>query len=101
MSRTLPLCPRDFEVLHDLWRWKLATTATIAHVHFGKADSDYGYRRLKRMARHGLVQLISIDDLPGHAWTLGIKGYRLVRDRLPPLKQDGYHAARALVAACG
>ncbi len=86
------LCPRDLEVLLSLWRWKLATTATIAREHFDRSDSDYAYRRLRLLALNDFVALRSVDELSGHAWILRPKGFDAIRHRLPVLRQTGFRS---------
>lgn len=90
---SVPRCAlnsRDREILMFLWRWKIATTATLQHRFFSQASSRVAYNRMQKLKAAGYIVVRADESLRNHFWTLGKKGYQIIRDELPELREEGY-----------
>jgi hypothetical protein len=82
---------RDKELLEFLWKWKVATTATLVTRFYGKSLPTSGYKRLCRLQRGGFIKWKPDPRTIKFVWTLTQKGFDVVRDSLElPLKEDGF-----------
>jgi predicted transcriptional regulator len=92
-KRSTPLVqPKDLQVLHFIWWWKIASTAAVA----GRFSSEYRWHpttvhgRLLKLKKKGLVAFAHADQHHGIVWTLTAKGFRIVEQDLPKLKERGF-----------
>lgn len=77
------LTQRDREILLFLWKWKLVSTATICHgFYYQPLSPRHAYRRLVELELGKYIKRSPIAGL-GTAWSLGNKGYHLVKGDLP------------------
>lgn len=84
------LTDRDIAILEFLWRWKLATAATLHEV-VGRPNSPYStYKALERMEHHEFVEAIWNLRYKFKAWQLTDKGFETIREGLGELKEEGY-----------
>jgi hypothetical protein len=86
---------RDKNILVDLWRWKLLTTAAITELHFGEYAPSYAYRRLARLRSADWVEMKALSaDKKGISffWTLSRKGFQFIKEWIPSLKEDGFRS---------
>jgi hypothetical protein len=83
---------RDLEIFCFIWKWKVSPTSAIHHRFFKGCTSDPAYRRLCKLQKAGWLELISDPYSHWHAWSLTAKSFRLIRDRLAPLKVEGYRS---------
>ncbi len=94
---------RDMKILLFLWKWKMATTHTLATRYFYDVSPATAYRRLYRLAEGGFIT--SRCDVSGNKfiWILEQKGFDVVRRYLPAtLQEEGFkseHAGHDLVAS--
>lgn len=84
------LSDRDSQILHFIWRWKLASTATI-HEEIGKPNTPYStYKAMERLQRLQYVTCV-VNHLDHHkTWQLTEKGFETIRPWLGTLKEEGY-----------
>jgi len=93
---------RDLNLLVFLWRFKVATTATLTLKFFPAVAPATAYRRLWRLENGGFIT--SRADKAGrkYVWLLDKRGYEAIRGYLPyHLVEDGYkseHIGHDLVA---
>jgi hypothetical protein len=81
---------RDIPLLMFLWRWKVLTTAALAKCFFPEATQATAYKRLRNLERASYIQ-IRVDSSGRRAlWTLTKKGFVVIRDQLPQLKEEGF-----------
>jgi hypothetical protein len=81
---------RDKDILLFIWRWKLASTATVHEV-IGGANSPYAtYKALDRLEEHKLVEAVECFDDRSIPWQLTSKGFATVQSRLGELCEEGY-----------
>jgi len=75
-----------------IWKWKIATTAALHHKFFPKCNERTGYFRLNRLKKNNYI--ISRTDKFGQrpAWMLTRKGFEVVKDSLPDLKELGFRS---------
>lgn len=79
-------------ILEFLWKWKLATTSTLA-VYFSPECKPSGfYSRLKRLRKLGLIQPLWGSKYPISFWVLTSKGFKSIKPLLPPLAAVGYQS---------
>lgn len=89
-ARSLKSAELEKLILLFLWRWKLATTA-ILHAHFFADKSlSAAYQRLWWLEREGLIRTHCDRAQTRYVWALETKGFRLIKDFLPPLREHGY-----------
>lgn len=81
---------RDKAVLRFLWKWKLASTASL-HEAVGRPNSPYStYKVLERLARHKYVEVKECDDDRSMPWQLTLKGFESIRNVMGDLCEEGY-----------
>ena len=75
-KRRFQVTARDRRILQFLWRWKLASTATLASQRFFPGCSIVrGYNRLLELKKIGLVECHADQKLLNYAWMLSKKGF--------------------------
>ena len=80
-------------MLAALWKWKALNTASVATEFFGSPLCDHAYRRVRRLARAGLVCLEPIRRwLHGDVWILTLQGFANVQEGLPEMKEAGFRS---------
>lgn len=81
---------RDGRILRFLWKWKLASTATI-HEALGRPLSDYStYKTMERLARQKLVTTVEAVEQNFRAWTLTDRGFSSILPSLGGLSEEGF-----------
>ena len=89
-GRPVGLNPRDIEILKYIWKWKLASTASI-HEAINKMQSPYGtYKILEKLERSDYIcsQFDIIDRF--NVWQMTSKGFLALLPRMKPLIEEGY-----------
>lgn len=82
---------RDLPVLMFLWKWKIATTSCLAHKFWPGSIPATAYRRLWLMDKANYITTRALDKTGARrVWTLDSKGFDIVKDHLPELKEQGY-----------
>lgn len=81
---------RDLPLLDFLWRWKLSTTSALAARFFPACSLARAYNRLRDLERAGYLECVCDRTGKQFVWTLGKKGFGVVRGRLPALREEGY-----------
>lgn len=93
MSRHILLSKsRDIPLLEFLWKWKLSTTAALAHKFFPNCSRKTAYRRLQKLSHAGVIQTKLINQRAQYVWTLDQKGYWAIAHKLPELRCDGFQS---------
>ncbi|MBT4760064.1 MAG: hypothetical protein HOO06_00055 [Bdellovibrionaceae bacterium] len=81
---------RDIPLLSFLWRWKVCTTMALCKKFYVNANVETGYRRLLKLEAGEFIKC-SVDSTGQmHLWTLDKKGFEVIKDDLPTLKEEGY-----------
>jgi len=82
---------RDIRSLYHLWRWKLATTSTLATKYFSDTAIENCYMRLWKLEKGGFVKSICARNGQGFLWTLDLNGYEVVKSNLlETFREHGY-----------
>lgn len=83
----------DFEFLLFLWKWKVATTEILFH-EFSKTNGadEWGiYQRSLRLEHHKMITRMNVlQPRPGFVWSIADKGFRLVKESLAELSEEGF-----------
>jgi hypothetical protein len=88
--------PRDYAILTFLWRWKVASTATV-HEAIGRPQSPYAtYKALERLELRKLIECKETQDDGVSSWTLTDRGFNAIRSSLGDLCEEGYGTENAL-----
>lgn len=89
-GKHLVFTPRDQKILHFLWRWKLASTATIHEV-IGRPLTPYStYKALERLTKHKFIESRSTFEQNFSSWVLTDRGFESIRGSLGDLCEEGY-----------
>ncbi len=81
---------RDNKILQFLWKWKLASTATV-HEAIGRPLTEYStYKALERLARNKFVETRYTFEQNFSSWILTDKGFEAIRAGLGDLCEEGY-----------
>lgn len=91
-KKTINLNPNDQALLAFLWRWKVATTATIGRAIYPNVKIATTYRRLMLLAYTGFIEGKSDLTSRCHLWTLGRLGFDRLLRYLPELREAGYRS---------
>jgi hypothetical protein len=98
-KNSLEIRPRDYEILMFLWMWKAAPLSVLQHRYFQKTHLRRAYHRLNQLERGGYVEqrlLMERNILPGKStirlWTLAKRGFQVIQDALPELKEEGFRS---------
>ncbi len=81
---------RDTEIMHFLWRWKIASTASVYEAVVKPGSAYSAYKALERLARHDLVEATSSKQYRFTAWHLTDLGFNTIRESLGELTEEGY-----------
>lgn len=84
------LTDRDSKILKYLWRWKVASTASV-HEAINKINSEYStYKILDKLELSGFIT--SQFDWEGqfYVWFLTSKGFSVIKKNLVDLVEEGY-----------
>lgn len=92
LSAKIEIQMRDRNILFDLWRWKFLSLPALHALHFGDTSIARTYNRLRLMARAELISARSIDELSGCYWSLEKRGFELIQERLPELRENGFRS---------
>lgn len=89
-GRGFYMSDRDRNILHFLWRWKLASTATI-HEAICRPQTPYStYKTLERLAKNKLVRTEDTLEQNFSSWVLTDRGFESIRGSLGDLTEEGY-----------
>lgn len=81
---------RDDKILHFLWKWKLASTATV-HEAAGRPFSEYStYKTLERLEKFRFVRSERTFAQNFSSWLLTDLGFSVIRSSLGELSEEGY-----------
>lgn len=84
---------RDTEILVFLWKWKAATTITIARRFFPNCSHIHqAYCRLQELRSAGLLERHRLGLSDDAVWTLGKLGFESIKPFFEGLKEDGYRS---------
>ncbi len=89
-GRPVGLNPRDIAILNYIWKWKLASTASV-HESINRVNRPYStYKILEKLERSDYIrsQFDVIDRFS--VWQLTSKGFLALRARMKPLVEEGY-----------
>lgn len=82
--------PRDINILRYLWKWKVASTASI-HEAVNRNESPYStYKVLEKLFARGFVASNPNWQHRFHVWSLTEKGFNSIKTSLGGLKEDGF-----------
>ncbi|MBX3039552.1 MAG: hypothetical protein KF789_02440 [Bdellovibrionaceae bacterium] len=81
---------RDRKILHFLWKWKLASTASI-HEAVCRPQTPYStYKALERLAKNKFIQTEDTFEQNFSSWVLTDRGFESIRRSLGDLAEEGY-----------
>lgn len=84
------LTPRDGLIMRYIWRWKVASTASI-HDAINRTQSPYStYKVLERLEKNGFLESRFHFMDKFNVWQLTERGFFAIKDDLGELKEDGY-----------
>lgn len=84
------LTDRDFQILKYLWRWKLASTASV-HEAINKIASQYStYKILDKLERSGFITSQFDWQDQFNVWFLTSKGFYVIKKNYEDLAEDGF-----------
>lgn len=81
---------RDEEIFLFLWKWKVATLKTLAHVFFAETSPIVAYHRLSKLRYAGYLTQRMDESGRLRVWTLDRKGFAALTNRLPELDEYGF-----------
>lgn len=84
---------RDAQILFFLWKWKLATTATLHAVAGGDRKPYAMSKNMERLEKHGLVESKFLPLEHVSYWQLTKSGLSLIVQYLGVLTDHGIHSA--------
>lgn len=82
------LTERDSRILRYLWRWKIASTASV-HEMINRPNAEYStYKILFKLEGSGFIT--TLFDYAGRfsVWSLTKQGYSVLKNSLPELASD-------------
>lgn len=89
-GRSEYLTPRDSQILKYLWRWKLASTASV-HESINKLSTQYStYKILDKLERSGFITSQFDWEEQFYVWFLTSKGFSVIKKKLEDLCEDGF-----------
>lgn len=90
------LLNKDRQVLHFLWRHRVATFRGIKAVFYQKQSNEQAYYHLRRLKLGQYVKVEYIDGTKKKVWSLDKRGFKfLVSEVLPELKTKTYKPQQA------
>lgn len=85
------LVDRDDDIFHFLWKWKCASTSTLARKFFKNGSRDAAYKRLVLLHRDKYIDIEVIEkNKYALVWTLREKGYLHIEQRIKNLAVSGF-----------
>ena len=81
---------RDFPMLQFIWMYKVVSSSILAWRFFSKSKPRTCWRRLYMLRKAEYIQLITLKNGSGNAWSLTAKGYNVVKESLPELREGSY-----------
>lgn len=79
---------RDMSMLTFIWRWKVATSATLMRKFFPDAKPKTAYRRINDFEHAQLIEARNESIGRGVLWTLTKRGFFEIKETLPALKEE-------------
>lgn len=90
MRDQAPITPRDLEILKYIWKWKVASTASI-HESINRSGSTYSTTKvLEKLERNYLIESRFDRFEQFYVWQLTSVGFEEIKTRLGELIEDGY-----------
>lgn len=86
----IQITDRDYKVLRFIWRWKCATTMTIAKKFFVQINPHSAYRRLQFLEAAGFIQSKIVSGRFFEVWTLKEKGFKYILPKLGYLESNSF-----------
>ena len=84
------LTSRDSKILEYIWKWKIASTASI-HEAINRPQSTYStYKVLERLKANGFIQDYFHSQERFYVWSLTEYGFSKIADYLGELDEEGY-----------
>lgn len=84
------LTDRAIQMMQYIWKWKIASTASIHEV-INKTASPYStYKTLDRLERNGFIEARVEFAERFYVWQLTERGFHSIKNYLGELKEDGY-----------
>lgn len=81
---------RDRQILKYLWRWKVASTASV-HEAINKISSQYStYKILDKLERAGFITSQFDWEYEFYVWFLTSKGYAVIKKNFEELVEEGF-----------
>lgn len=90
MNGTKHLSEKPLAILKFIWRWKVTTTAQVAHSFFRGQPIQTVYTCLSRMQKGGFIKKECDKAGRVYVWTLTKKGFAVVLPSLPKLFSEGF-----------
>ncbi len=89
-AKNLNLLKRNRDILLHIWRWKLATPASLHNIFFKEYHFQNSFYFIGKLKKQGLIR--AVHDISGQsiAWSLTRKGFNLIKPLLPSLKESGF-----------
>ena len=84
------LTQRDINILMFLWTYKVATTAMLYHKFFEGLALRSAYNTLQKIKRYSYLEIRTDDFGKKPLWTLGKKGFEVIKEHLPELQAQGF-----------
>jgi hypothetical protein len=80
-------------ILKFLWKWKLVSTGGLTRKFFPEIQHPFSsYNYLLKLKRAGFVAQKWDDQGRSFLWTLDRAGFEVVKNTLPPLREEGYRS---------
>lgn len=86
----LQITDRDYKVLRFVWRWKCASTMTLAKKFFAQINPHSAYRRLQFLEAAGFIQSRIVTGRYFEVWTLKEKGFKYIQPKLGYLESNAF-----------
>ena len=86
---------QEQDILIDLWRWKLLSTAALTEMHFSKQQPSSAYNRLWRLRQEGLISTMHLSGKKtdrAFLWTLSPRGFKEILPLLDSMKEVGFRS---------
>jgi hypothetical protein len=89
VGKRLEIKEVDLKVMQSLWKWKMATTASIGEEFYANPYSEGAYKRLHKLAKAGFIESVPLT-CEKYIWVLTRAGFNLIKPYLPVLKDEGF-----------
>ena len=87
---SVQITPRDLSMMKYIWRWKIASTASI-HEAINQTSSPYStYKILDRLEKNCFLECRFELTERFYVWQLTELGFHAIKAHLGDLKEDGY-----------